>query len=67
MWRLVARLARDLAALHPDFEHPVGLGVALSGLVGPDNREVRRADRLGWREQVPLAELLETATRYRTW
>jgi predicted NBD/HSP70 family sugar kinase len=61
----VARLARDLAALHPAFKHPVGLGVTLSGLVGPDNREVRRSDRLGWREQVPLAELLEIATGYR--
>jgi predicted NBD/HSP70 family sugar kinase len=64
--RSVAALARDLAALHPDFERPVGLGVTLSGLVGPDNREVRRSDRLGWREQVPLAELLEEATGHRT-
>jgi predicted NBD/HSP70 family sugar kinase len=64
--RCVARLARELAALHPEFEDPVGLGVTLSGLVGPDNREVRRSDRLGWREQVPLAGLLEEATGYRT-
>jgi predicted NBD/HSP70 family sugar kinase len=64
--RSVARLARDLAALHPDFEHPVGLGVTLSGLVGPDNRQVRRSDRLGWREPVPLAELLEEATGHPT-
>jgi predicted NBD/HSP70 family sugar kinase len=62
----VARLARELAALHPDFAHPVGLGVTLSGLVGPDNHEVRRSDRLGWREPVPLAELLEEATGHRT-
>lgn len=64
--RSVARLARDLTALHPEFGHPVGLGVTLSGLVGPDNRDVRRSDRLGWKEQVPLAELLELATGYPT-
>ena len=64
--RSVARVARDLTALHPDFEDPVGLGVTLSGLVGPDNREVRRSDRLGWRKQVPLAEMLEEATGHRT-
>jgi predicted NBD/HSP70 family sugar kinase len=64
--RSVAGLARDLAALHPEFSDPVGLGVTLSGLVGPENRAVRRSDRLGWREQVPLAELLELATGYPT-
>jgi predicted NBD/HSP70 family sugar kinase len=64
--RSVAGLAHELAALHPDFSDPVGLGVTLSGLVGPDNREIRRSDRLGWREPVPLAELLETATSYPT-
>jgi predicted NBD/HSP70 family sugar kinase len=64
--RSVARLARELTALHPDFEHPVGLGVTLNGLVGPDNREVRRSDRLGWREPVPLAEHLENATGHVT-
>ena len=64
--RSVAGLARELVALHPAFGEPVGLGVTLSGLVGPDNRDVRRSDRLGWREQVPLAELLELATGYRT-
>jgi predicted NBD/HSP70 family sugar kinase len=64
--RSVAKLARDLTALHPEFADPVGLGVTLSGLVGPDNREVRRSDRLGWREQVPLAELLELATGFPT-
>ena len=62
----VARLTRELAALHPDFERPVGLGVTLSGLVGPDNREVRRSDRLGWREPVPLAQLLEEVTGHPT-
>jgi ROK family len=64
--RSVAELARELLALHPDVVGPVGLGVTLSGLVGPDNREVRRSDRLGWREPVPLAELLETATGFPT-
>jgi len=64
--RSVAGLARELVALHPEFTDPVGLGVTLSGLVGPDNREVRRSDRLGWLRPVPLAELLELATGYRT-
>lgn len=62
----VASLARELVALHPQFADPVGLGVTLSGLVGPDNREVRRSDRLGWREPVQLAELLELATGHHT-
>jgi predicted NBD/HSP70 family sugar kinase len=64
--RSVAGLARELAALRPEFNDPVGLGVTLSGFVGPDNREVRRSDRLGWSGPVPLAELLESATGYRT-
>jgi predicted NBD/HSP70 family sugar kinase len=64
--RSVAGLVSELAALRPEFNDPVGLGVTLSGLVGPDNREVRRSDRLGWRDPVPLAELLEIATGHPT-
>jgi len=64
--RSVARLAHDLVALDPQFADPVGLGVTLSGLVGPDNREVRRSDRLSWPEPVPLAELLEEVTGHPT-
>lgn len=64
--RSVAELAGELVALRPDFDDPVGLGVTLSGLVGPDNRVVRRSDRLGWRDAVQLAELLEAATGYPT-
>jgi predicted NBD/HSP70 family sugar kinase len=64
--RSVAKLARDLTGLHSEFAHPVGLGVTLSGLVGPENRDVRRSDRLGWKDEVPLARLLEEATGYAT-
>jgi predicted NBD/HSP70 family sugar kinase len=64
--RSVAGLARELAALRSDFNDPVGLGVTLSGLVGRDNREVRRSDRLGWGGRVRLAEMLEATTGYRT-
>lgn len=52
------RAARPLRAEHPDV---VGLGVGIGGLV-VGHRDVARAHFLGWRETVPLADLLHHAT-----
>jgi transketolase len=62
----IADLVADLLASHPELDDPLGLGVELSGQVDAVNRVVRRSHRMGWREPVPLAELLEAATGHRT-
>jgi predicted NBD/HSP70 family sugar kinase len=62
----VAELVAELLASHPELDDPLGLGVEVSGQVDADNRVVRRSHRMGWREPVPLAELLEAATGHRT-
>jgi predicted NBD/HSP70 family sugar kinase len=64
--RGVRDLVAELLASRPELEDPLGLGVELSGQIDPANGVVRRSHRMGWREPVPLAELLEMATGHRT-
>jgi predicted NBD/HSP70 family sugar kinase len=64
--RAVAELVRELVAMDPAFESPVGVGVEISGQVDRDAGMVLRSHRMGWQRPVPLAQLLEEATGYRT-
>jgi predicted NBD/HSP70 family sugar kinase len=64
--RGIASLAAELLALHPELDEPLGLGVELSGQIDARNGVVRRSHRMGWHAPVPLAELVESATGYRT-
>lgn len=61
---VVAAVAGQLAKLDGDGNHPVFLGVSLGGDTR-DQRTVSTAPFLGWRD-VPLADLLEEATRLPT-
>jgi predicted NBD/HSP70 family sugar kinase len=62
----VADLVRELSAMDPAFEHLVGVGVEVSGQVDRNAGMVLRSHRMGWERPVPLAQLLEKATGYRT-
>jgi predicted NBD/HSP70 family sugar kinase len=60
----VADLVRELVALDPAFENPVGVGIEISGQVDDRAGIVLRSHRMGWDQPVRLAELLEEATDY---
>jgi predicted NBD/HSP70 family sugar kinase len=62
----VAGLVAELLASRPDLDDPLGLGIELSGQIDADTGVVHRSHRMGWRESVPLAELLEQASGHRT-
>jgi len=64
--RGVARLVSELLASRPELDEPLGLGVEVSGQVDVRSGIVHRSHRMRWWEPVPLAELLEEATGYRT-
>jgi predicted NBD/HSP70 family sugar kinase len=64
--RGVADLVAELLASHAGLDDPLGVGVELSGQVNASNGVVRRSHRMGWREPVPLGELLQVATGHRT-
>jgi predicted NBD/HSP70 family sugar kinase len=65
--RGVADVVAELLASYPEqLDAPLGLGVELSGQIDERNRVVLRSHRMGWRERVALAELLEAATGHRT-
>lgn len=62
----VAELVRELIAMDPAFENPVGVGIEISGQVDANAGMVLRSHRMGWKRPVPLAQLLEDATGYPT-
>jgi predicted NBD/HSP70 family sugar kinase len=62
----IAALVNRLLASQPDLDDPLGLGIELSGQVDAAGGVVRRSHRMGWRDPVPLADLLEVATGHRT-
>ena len=62
----VAGLVAELLASRPDLDDPLGLGIELSGQIDADTGVVHHSHRMGWRESVPLAELLEQASGHRT-
>jgi predicted NBD/HSP70 family sugar kinase len=62
----VADLVRELVAMDPAFENPVGVGIEISGQVDANAGIVLRSHRMGWQRPVPLAQLLEEATGYPT-
>jgi predicted NBD/HSP70 family sugar kinase len=64
--REVADLVAEMLASHPELDEPLGLGVELSGQIDARNGVVRRSHRMGWRQPVLLAELLERTTGHRT-